>query len=139
MIKIVKAKKRLVLITTLMLTSLITIGICSMSYAVWNNNLTMETEILTGCLDINFDHEGNKVKNLKNIELVPFEPVRIQLSDDSTIPSKFAKYESDLKSMGVELVYSKDEGYIELILQDDDPSLKDKTFNIELLFEQDTH
>lgn len=139
MLKIQKVKKRLVLITTLMITSLITIGICSLSYAVWSSNLVMETEIMIGCLDINFDHNGYTGKDLKNIELVPFEPVRIQLSDDSTIPSKFAGYESKLKSMGVKLDYNKDEGYIELVLENDTSSLKDQNFNIELLFEQDTH
>lgn len=138
MLKKMRVKRRLLLITSLMLSCLLTIGICSMSYAVWSNQLVMETEISTGCLDISFDHDGYKGRKLRNIELVPYQPVRIQLSDDSTIPSKFAGYESELKSMGVKLDYNKDEGYIELLLEDNDPNLKDKTFNIELLFEQDT-
>lgn len=139
MTKILKVKKRLVLITALMCSCLLTIGVCSISYGVWSNSLTVEAKILTGCLDIRFDHDGYTGKNLKNIELVPHEPVRIHLSDNSTIPSKFAGYEFELNNMGIDVDYNKDEGYIELLLNDDDPSLKDQNFKIELLFEQDTY
>ena len=139
MIKLQRVNKRLMLITALMLSSVLIMGICSISYAVWNNSLVLNTTILTGCIDINFDQDGYFGKDIKNIELVPNEPVRIQLSDESTIPTKFSGYQSELDDLGIDLTYNKKEGYIELLLNDDDPGLNEKPFYIELLFEQDTY
>lgn len=130
-------RKRFTMISTLLIVSICLIGMCSFSYAVWANTLVIETEIRTGCLDINFDHNDYYGKNLENIELIPNEPVRIKLSDNSTIPSKFKGYQSELKDKEIRLEYFEEDGYIEITLIGE-PDLEDLNYNIEILFEQGT-
>lgn len=137
--KEIKAKKRLMVISALMLSCIIAIGLCSINYAIWTNELVVETKISTGWLDVNFSDNGRK--NIDDLELKPFETVRVWISDDSSIPSRYAgiKNEKELQEMGIAVEHgeSSNREYLDITLEKEDFSNPEQTYEINILYEQE--